>query len=302
MTIFIPLVAGAAGLVGGGAAIAAAYSRRIARQVERNIPPDGSFHTIRGRRLHVRDIGQGPAIVMIHGLAGQMRNFAAVVPLLAAGHRLVLIDRPGSGHSPGRGDDSLTDQAAIVAELIDRLGLDRPLIVGHSLLGLLWAGVFAIFVLFNWRSVVWPFLKKVLSITPTAVLRDLYEMGVMIAQLFGLLKSVKLPPAGRYNGAQRLLGTMIIASSMVIALTGTVMFVLFLFTPMIVDGAVFRWALVAHAFFVGLVYIGLVAHIYYSLIEEPEVLHSMVDGYLEEDYVKRHCPAWYDELKQQRRV
>ncbi|RSY76309.1 alpha/beta fold hydrolase [Sphingomonas koreensis] len=135
MTIFIPLVAGAAGLVGGGAAIAAAYSRRIARQVERNIPPDGSFHTIRGRRLHVRDIGQGPAIVMIHGLAGQMRNFAAVVPLLAAGHRLVLIDRPGSGHSPGRGDDSLTDQAAIVAELIDRLGLDRPLIVGHSLGG-----------------------------------------------------------------------------------------------------------------------------------------------------------------------
>lgn len=134
MTI-IPLLVGAAGLVGGGAAIAAAYSRHIARQVERNIPPDGGFHTIRGRRIHVRDIGQGPVIVMVHGLAGQMRNFAAVVPLLAAGHRVVLIDRPGSGHSPGRGDDSLTDQAAIVADLIDQLGLDRPLIVGHSLGG-----------------------------------------------------------------------------------------------------------------------------------------------------------------------
>jgi formate dehydrogenase subunit gamma len=176
------------------------------------------------------------------------------------------------------------------------------LIIGHSLLGLLWAGVFAVFVLFNWNSVVWPFLKKVLSITPMAVLRDLYEMGVMIARLFGLLKSVKLPPPGRYNGAQRLLGTMIIASSMLIALTGTLMFVLFLFTPMFVDGAVFRWALVAHAFFVGLVYIGLVAHLYYSLIEEPEVLRSMKDGYLEEDYVKRHCPGWYEELKKEGRV
>jgi len=135
MSIFLPLLAGGAGLIGGAAAIAAAYSRRIARQVDRNIPPDGSFHTIRGRRIHVRDVGQGPAIVLIHGLAGQMRNFAAVVPLLAAGHRVVLIDRPGSGHSPGRGDDSLTDQAAIVADLIDQLGLDRPLIVGHSLGG-----------------------------------------------------------------------------------------------------------------------------------------------------------------------
>lgn len=176
------------------------------------------------------------------------------------------------------------------------------LIVGHSLLGLLWAGVFALFVLFNWTSVVWPFLKKVLSITPMSVLRDLFEMVVDIARLFGLLKSVKLPPPGRYNGAQRLLGTMIIGSSMAIALTGTLMFVLFLFTPMVVDGVVFRWSLVAHAFFVGLVYIGLVAHIYYALIEEPESLRSMTDGYLEEGYVKRHCPAWYDELKKEGRV
>lgn len=198
---------------------------------------------------------------------------------------------------------SLRFMPAGYAEWLQNLvGGQFNLIVGHSLLGLLWAGVFALFVLFNWTSVVWPFLKKVLSITPMSVLRDLYEMVVDIARLFGLLKSVKLPPSGRYNGAQRLLGTMIIGSSMLIALTGTVMFVLFLLTPMVVDGAVFRWALVAHAFFVGLVYIGLVAHIYYALIEEPESLRSMTDGYLEEDYVKRHCPAWYDELKKEGRV
>lgn len=135
MTIFIPLLASAAGLVGGGAALAAAYSAHVARRVDRMVPPDGKFTTIRGRRIHYRDTGQGPAIVMIHGLAGQMRNFAAVVPLLSASHRVVLIDRPGSGHSTGRGTDTLTDQAAIVADLIDALGLDRPLIVGHSLGG-----------------------------------------------------------------------------------------------------------------------------------------------------------------------
>lgn len=135
MSIFIPLLASAAGLVGGGAAAAAAYSAHVGRRVDRTVPPDGSFAAIRGRRIHYRDTGQGPAIVMIHGLAGQMRNFAAVVPLMSASHRIVLVDRPGSGHSTGRGADSLAGQAGIVADLIDQLGLDRPLVVGHSMGG-----------------------------------------------------------------------------------------------------------------------------------------------------------------------
>jgi len=176
------------------------------------------------------------------------------------------------------------------------------LITGHSLLGSLWMVVFILFTLFNWNEVVYPFLKKVLSITPAAVIRDMIQMVVAIANLFGLMKNVKLPPAGRYNGAQRLLGTMIIMSSVVIALSGVLMFVLFILTPMAIDGAVFRWALLAHGFFVGLVYIGLVAHIYYALVEEPESLEAMKSGYLEEGYVKHHCPAWYEELKQQGKV
>ena len=176
------------------------------------------------------------------------------------------------------------------------------LINGHSIIGLIWAGVFAVFTLANWNEIVWPFLKKILSITPRAIVTDLTQMVVGIANLFGLLKNVELPPQGRYNGAQKLLGTMILFSGVAIAVTGTVMFLLFLFTPMVVDGFVFRWSLVAHAFFVGLVYIGLIAHIYYSLIEEPEVLEGMKTGYLDPGYVKHHCPAWYAELKAQGKV
>jgi formate dehydrogenase subunit gamma len=142
----------------------------------------------------------------------------------------------------------------------------------------------------------------VLSITPRAVITDMVQMVVAIANLFGVMKVVSLPPAGRYNGAQRLLGTMIILSSAAIALTGMVMFILFLFTPMVIDGLVFRWALVAHGFFVGLVYIGLVAHIYYALVEEPESLEAMKSGYLDEEYIKHHSPAWHEELKQQGKV
>ncbi len=171
------------------------------------------------------------------------------------------------------------------------------LILGHSLLGLLWATVFIVFTALNWNSIVYPFLKKVLSVTPKSILNDLKQMGVAIAQLFGFLKGVELPPSGRFNGAQRLLGTMIIFSSLAIVASGVLMFTLFLITPVIVDGAVFRWALVGHVSLVGLVYIGLVAHLYFTLVEEPEVLRSMRDGYLDAEYIRHHCPAWYDELR-----
>ncbi len=176
------------------------------------------------------------------------------------------------------------------------------LIMGHSILGIIWMTVFILFTAFNWHEVVFPFLKKVLSITPKAIYNDMIFMGVSIANLFGLLKNIKLPPAGRYNGAQRLLGTLILLSCVVIALSGSIMFVLFLLTPAVIDGAVFQWSLVAHAFFVGMVYIGLVAHLYYSLIEEPEVLRSMRDGYLDASYVKHHSPGWYNELKREGKV
>ncbi len=176
------------------------------------------------------------------------------------------------------------------------------LVTGHSVLGLVWMGVFILFTLFNWKDVVYPFLKKILSITPGAVMADAIQMLVDIGRLFGLFRTVRLPPAGRYNGAQRLLGTLILLSGVVIALSGTVMFVLFLFTPVFIDAALFQWSLVAHGFFVGLVYIGLVAHVYYALVEEPEVLESMKSGYLEEDYIRHHSPGWHEELKQQGKV
>jgi len=141
-----------------------------------------------------------------------------------------------------------------------------------------------------------------LSITPRRVINDAWSMAIDISHLFGLFKNVKLPPAGRYNGAQRLLGTMILASGAMIMLTGTVMFILFIFTGLMVSGAVFQWSLVAHGFFVGLVWIGLVAHIYYSVIEMPQVLQGMKNGYLDPEFVKHHNPKWYEELKEQGKV
>jgi hypothetical protein len=43
--------------------------------VGRALPPQGQFIEIEGTRIHSVNGGQGPAIVMIPGLGGQLRNF-----------------------------------------------------------------------------------------------------------------------------------------------------------------------------------------------------------------------------------
>ena len=67
------------------------------------------------------DHGAGRPIVLIHGLSGQMHNFApALVDRLAADHRVILIDRPGSGYSAplADGTNTLAGQTDVVAGLI----------------------------------------------------------------------------------------------------------------------------------------------------------------------------------------
>jgi pimeloyl-ACP methyl ester carboxylesterase len=116
----------------------AVFSRRTARRIEAFLPPAGSFVEVEGVRLHVRDEGRGPAILMIHGLGGQMAHFNyGAVRALSSRYRVVAVDRPGSGYStrPSGVPADLSTQARAIAALIDKLGLERPTVVGHSLGG-----------------------------------------------------------------------------------------------------------------------------------------------------------------------
>ncbi|MEN8215046.1 MAG: cytochrome b/b6 domain-containing protein [Pseudomonadota bacterium] len=184
-------------------------------------------------------------------------------------------------------------------------GGNDNLVLTHAIGGITWMIVFALFILFNFTSVVLPFLKKVWIMSPIAALKDTWSMVVTLAHLFGVMKNIPVPPQGRYNGAQRLLGTMIIFCSLLIAASGLYLF----FAPMFLSfaetslyGEIFRWALVAHAASVFLVIIGLVAHIYFAVVEEPECLEAMKSGDISVDFVKHHNTLWYDELKQEGKV
>jgi pimeloyl-ACP methyl ester carboxylesterase len=129
--------------VGAGLALLsvglALFTALTARRAEVLAPPIGRFIEVDGARLHYLDRGTGPAVVMVHGLAGNLRNFHGLVDKLAATCRVVLVDRPGSGYSTMVSGEhpTLRRQAAIIARFLDSLGLDRPLLVGHSLGGAL---------------------------------------------------------------------------------------------------------------------------------------------------------------------
>jgi pimeloyl-ACP methyl ester carboxylesterase len=115
------------------------FTASMARRVEARLPPRGTFVDIGGERMHYLDTGgAGPAVLMIHGLGGNLLHFDyALARRLAGEFRLILVDRPGSGYSTRaeEADASVNAQAAAIAALIGKLNLGKPLVVGHSLGG-----------------------------------------------------------------------------------------------------------------------------------------------------------------------
>ncbi|MDB5948424.1 MAG: hypothetical protein JWR65_279 [Massilia sp.] len=118
----------------------AGFTWSTARKVRAALPPEGSFIDAGGTRFHVVDKGQGPVLLLVHGLMGQSRHFSyGVSDALAASHRVIVIDRPGSGYSPRSRSmpADLSTQAAAVAGLLRQMGAAPAIVVGHSLGGAL---------------------------------------------------------------------------------------------------------------------------------------------------------------------
>ena len=85
--------------------------------------------------LHTLQWGkQGQTLVCIHGVTANAYSFQALADALSANHRVIAYDIRGRGDSdkPQTGY-SIPIYASDLAALIDTLGLERPVIVGHSL-------------------------------------------------------------------------------------------------------------------------------------------------------------------------
>ncbi|WP_245990236.1 alpha/beta fold hydrolase [Tabrizicola piscis] len=143
-------------------------------------PPTGQFVTVDGLRLHYEMAGSGPDLVMIHGASGSLRDLTfALRDQLTDRFRVIVVDRPGLGHSDPLPDTSLLAQARVIKAGVAQLGVTDPVVLGQSYGGavaLAWAldGGPRALVLVGSPSMPWPGkLDPWYRLTSTAVGRAL---------------------------------------------------------------------------------------------------------------------------------
>ncbi|MFL6374918.1 MAG: alpha/beta fold hydrolase [Pyrinomonadaceae bacterium] len=97
--------------------------------------------TVNDVKLHYVESGSGPAVVLIHGNAGNAADFEfGAIDALASTHRVIAIDRPGHGGSDRAANAATVElQAKLLHDELTKLGVERPIIVGHS-----WGGSLAL--------------------------------------------------------------------------------------------------------------------------------------------------------------
>ena len=91
---------------------------------------------IHGHELSYLDSGMGSAVLFIHGILGSQRQWIHLIDRMHDDHRVIVPDLFGHGESDKPvGDYSLGAHAATLRDLLDRLGIERVTLVGHSLGG-----------------------------------------------------------------------------------------------------------------------------------------------------------------------
>ncbi|MFB9834883.1 alpha/beta fold hydrolase [Actinoallomurus acaciae] len=86
--------------------------------------------------IHVCQDGprDAPALLLIHGSVSSTRSWNPLVPLLTRSHRVIRVDLLGHGRSAKPADRSyaIPDQGRRVGVVLDRLGVEHAIVVGHS--------------------------------------------------------------------------------------------------------------------------------------------------------------------------
>jgi pimeloyl-ACP methyl ester carboxylesterase len=98
------------------------------------VAPDSRFVVIDGLRLHYKDTGQGPVVLLWHGNFGSLDFYDGWVAQLSDRYRLIRLDINGSGLSgpDEKVDFTIERNLGIARTLLDRLGVDRYFVVGTS--------------------------------------------------------------------------------------------------------------------------------------------------------------------------
>ncbi len=141
----LALLVGIALLVVGIALLYTPDRSRASLETTYHVTP-GDYRVVAGLRMHVRDEGprSAPAVILLHGFGSSLETWGAWAARLSVTYRVIRFDLPGfglTGPDPS-GDYSDRRAVALIAGLMDQLGVARASVVGNSLGGRI-AWVFA---------------------------------------------------------------------------------------------------------------------------------------------------------------
>jgi pimeloyl-ACP methyl ester carboxylesterase len=88
-------------------------------------------------RMAWREAGDGPTLILLHGLNGNSASWVRQYEALAGRFRVVGWDAPGYGGSDPHPQPGAESYADAVAGLLDALGIERCFLLGHSMGGLI---------------------------------------------------------------------------------------------------------------------------------------------------------------------
>jgi pimeloyl-ACP methyl ester carboxylesterase len=147
---------------------------------------------MRGLRPHVAEIagtrtrywvgGEGPPLILVHGLGGASYNFTELGPFLARRHRVLIPDLPGHcGTAPLPSVDGLSDLAAHVVRIAERERLLPAAVLGYSM-----GGVVALRL-----AVAWPQHVSALALVAPAGIVSLTRRAEIWMTVVGVLRPAR---------------------------------------------------------------------------------------------------------------
>lgn len=166
----------------------------------------------------------------------------------------------------------------------------------HIIVGFVWIAGFLLYILVNPKGAFF-FLKEIFRLYPV---RDtVWMVKKMFIMTLGpkMFKDPTLPDQGYYNMGQKAFAQASVVGGILIAVTGVIMYLSDkMFTPEYVW--IVSWSITLHYLAVGLVFAGLLVHIYMAAVspEERPGFKSMFTGHVPADYAKHHHKLWHDKL------
>jgi len=181
------------------------------------------------------------------------------------------------------------------------VGGGANLLTIHEGLGLIWLAGFLFYLIINFKGARF-FLAEVFAVNPA---RDmawmikkmvLMTLGPKALKMMGM--NPELPDQGYYNMGQKAFAQASVVGGIVIAVTGIIMFLSDRSFGAESTGII-GWAVTLHFIAVGLVFAGLLVHIYMAAIspEERPGFKSMFTGEVPGDYAKHHHRLWWEKVK-----